>query len=160
MSRDLVPSEYSFELINKADLRRLASLALDYFDGLFKRMPHLKLRFRELLLLLALCRGEPLCIMLMGRMVLKSLTCGLSLKRRLPRLFHREVTAGATSGIPALVVTLTLKITKARRTRPRLNMARWSACSGSVHKFHSTCLRANRSQRDCVASFQFDARLR
>ena len=52
--------EYSLERITKADLHRLATLALDYFDDLFKRRPHVSGRFRGRLLMLALCQGAAL----------------------------------------------------------------------------------------------------
>ena len=35
--------ERSFERITERDLRRLAELALDYFNGLFDRRPDLKI---------------------------------------------------------------------------------------------------------------------
>jgi hypothetical protein len=52
--------EYSFEHITKADLSRLAALALDYFDDLFNRGLNPSGRFRGRLLLLALCQGAAL----------------------------------------------------------------------------------------------------
>jgi hypothetical protein len=52
--------KYSLERITRADLRRLATLALDYFDDLFKRRAHGSGRFRSRLLLLALCQGAAL----------------------------------------------------------------------------------------------------
>jgi hypothetical protein len=52
--------EYSLERITTADLQRLATLALDYFDDLFKRRPHVSGRFRGRLLMLALCQGAAL----------------------------------------------------------------------------------------------------
>jgi hypothetical protein len=55
-----VVCEYSLERITKADLRRLATLALDYFDDLFKRRPYASGRFRGRLLMLALCQGAAL----------------------------------------------------------------------------------------------------
>jgi hypothetical protein len=36
---DSAVGEYSFERITRADLQRLATLAHDYFDGLYKRSP-------------------------------------------------------------------------------------------------------------------------
>ena len=44
----------------KTDLRRLAALALGYFDDLFERKPNTGGRFRDRLLLLALCQGAAL----------------------------------------------------------------------------------------------------
>jgi hypothetical protein len=55
-----VVCEYSLERITSADLRRLATLALDYFDDLFKRRPYASGRFRGRLLMLALCQGAAL----------------------------------------------------------------------------------------------------
>ncbi len=52
--------EYSLERITKIDLRRLATLALEYFDDLFERRPYPSGRFRGRLLLVALCQGAAL----------------------------------------------------------------------------------------------------
>ena len=52
--------EYSLERITRADLHRLATLALGYFDDLFKRRPSPSGRFRGRLLVLALCQGAAL----------------------------------------------------------------------------------------------------
>lgn len=55
-----VVSERLFERITKADLRRLAMLAIDYFDDLFDRRPHASGLFRRRLIMLALCQGAAL----------------------------------------------------------------------------------------------------
>jgi hypothetical protein len=60
MGSDNIVCEYSSELITKADLRRLASLAFSYFDDLFERKPYPSGHFRGRLLLLALCQGAAL----------------------------------------------------------------------------------------------------
>jgi hypothetical protein len=59
-SRESIVQEYSLERITSDDLHRLATLAFDYFDDLFKRRPNVSGRFRGRLLMLALCQGAAL----------------------------------------------------------------------------------------------------
>jgi hypothetical protein len=56
----LVCDEYSLESITRADLKQLATFALDYFDDLFKRRPWTSGRFHGRLQMLALCQGAAL----------------------------------------------------------------------------------------------------
>jgi hypothetical protein len=50
-------SEYSFEKITKADLARLAKLALTDLESLFIRHPHTSGLYQDRLLALCLCQG-------------------------------------------------------------------------------------------------------
>lgn len=107
-----VACAYSFERVTKTDLRRLAALALDYFDALFEHKPYASGRFQGRLLLLALCQGAALHYV-DGSHGLKTSMCGASLRRCRTCHSHLEATVGATSGALASVATLTMSTMKA-----------------------------------------------
>jgi hypothetical protein len=84
----------------KTDLRRLAALALGYFDDLFERKPNTGGRFRDRLLLLALCQGAALHYV-DGSHGVKDFDVWASSGACQTCLFRLAATDGATSGARA-----------------------------------------------------------